>query len=372
VDIDDFRDEARTWLAENKPAEPRPQSGQAMRQWDCEWQLRQYDGGWAGLDWPVEYGGRGLGLLERIVWYEEYVQCGLRIEPNCTVVATAHAGPTLIARGNDEQKHRHLGPILRGEQVWCQGFSEPGSGSDLASLRCRGVVDGDDLVVTGQKVWTSFAHVADYQELLVRTDPGAARHRGISWVICDMRLPGIDVRPIASIDGEQHFNEVFYDEVRIPLSNVVDELDNGWSVAMSNLAIERGPIALEYQLRTIRDVDELICLARERGVASDAGLAARLARARAGAMALRAMAYHAVAMTPPGEFAPAVTLTARPFWTELRQELGRLSLDILGAGGLELNGWTQEWLTAFSATIAGGTKDIQKNVIGERVLGLPR
>ena len=281
LDVAEFRQEVRTWLHENQPGQPPPLGSYDVRAWSAEWQRRQYDAGWAGIDWPAEYGGRGLSFLKQIVWFEEYVQSGLPIGRSCFVVALAHAGPTLIARGSEGHKVRYLPPILRGEEPWCQGFSEPGSGSDLASLSTRAEIDGDELVVNGQKVWTSYAHLADFQELLVRTDPAAPKHKGITWVICDMRSPGIEVRPIRTIDGGAHFSEVFYDNVRIPLTNVVDEINAGWSVAMSTLAIERGPAALDYQLGTLRDIDDLVQVAKDRGLLTNDELALRLAQARA-------------------------------------------------------------------------------------------
>jgi alkylation response protein AidB-like acyl-CoA dehydrogenase len=376
MDVDlglaEFREEVRTWLAENMPRTPRPGFGQPMREWDADWQRRQYEGGWAGIDWPQEYGGRGLRMLEQIVWYEEYVQSGLPIGENCFVVALAHAGPTLIARGNEAQKKEYLPRILRGETPWCQGFSEPGTGSDLASLQTRAVIDGDELVINGQKVWTSYANVADYQEMLVRTDPEAPKHKGITWVICDMHAPGVQVRPIRTIDGEAHFCEVFYDDVRIPLTNVVDEINNGWSVAMSTLAIERGPVALDYQLQTVQVVEDLVALAQDRGLLRDDSLVMRLALLRAEAAALRSMTYVGVSVATPGQPPPPISTAVRTFWAELRQDLARLALEMISTSGLELDTWTTYWLTAFSSTIAGGTKDIQKNIIGERVLGLPR
>ena len=376
--IREFREEARTWLSENVPRDERPEDGpdlknrDAIRAWDAEWQRRQYDGGWAGVDWPKEYGGRGLSLVQQIVWYEELVRAGAPTGFSVFGVALGHAGPTLIARADDEQKREYLPRILRGETPWCQGFSEPGSGSDLASLRTRGVVDGDELVVTGQKIWTSGAQYADYCELLVRTDPEAPRHKGITWVIMDMHLPGVDIRPIRLIPDNYETSEVFYDEVRVPLANVVDKVDNGWSVAMSTLAIERGPAFLDQRLAAIRHVDELIEIARDKGLLADEALADRLAQARADAAAVRSMAYwqvsSATAGLPPGPESTAV----RTWHTQLDQRVGRLAVDILGADALMSNAWTREWLWAFVATIAGGTKDIQKNIIGERVLGLPR
>jgi alkylation response protein AidB-like acyl-CoA dehydrogenase len=300
------------------------------------------------------------------------VQSGLPIGRSCFVVALAHAGPTLIARGSDEHKARYLSPILRGEEPWCQGFSEPGSGSDLASLSTRAEIDGDELVVNGQKVWTSYAHLADFQELLVRTDPSAPKHKGITWAICDMRSPGIEVRPIRTIDGGAHFSEVFYENVRIPLTNVVGAIDEGWSVAMATLAIERGPAALDYQLGTLRDIDDLVALAKERGLLRNDELALRLANARAEGAALRSMTYLSLAETAPGSPPSPMTTAVRTFWGELQHKVGRLAIDVLGSSSLELDTWSEYWLHQFSAGIAGGTKDIQKSIIGERALGLPR
>jgi alkylation response protein AidB-like acyl-CoA dehydrogenase len=372
-DLRQFRDEVRTWLRENDPGQPPPlETGGEVRTWAAEWQRKQFDAGWAGINWPAEYGGRGLSFSKQIVWFEEYVQAGLPVGRNCFVVALAHAGPTLIARGSEEHKRAYLAPILKGEHVWCQGFSEPGSGSDLASLQTRAEIDGDELVVNGQKVWTSYAHLADLQELLVRTDPDAPKHKGITWAICDMRSPGIEVRPIRTIDGGAHFSEVFYNDVRIPLSNVVGEINDGWSVAMSTLAIERGPAALDYQLGTLRDIDELIEVAKANGRIRNDELALRLAQARADGAALRSMTYLSVAESTSGAAPSAMTTAVRTFWGELQHRVGRLAIDVLGPLSLELNHWSEYWLTQFSAGIAGGTKDIQKNIIGERALGLPR
>ena len=372
TDLRSFREEIRTWLAENNPGVPPPLDTLEMREWSSAWQRRQFDCGWAGIDWPVEYGGRGLSFLEQIIWFEEYVQSGLPVGHSCFVVALAHAGPTLIARGSEEQKAQYLPPILRGETVWCQGFSEPESGSDLASLKTRAEIDGDFLVVNGQKVWTSYAHLADFQELLVRTDPEAPKHKGITWVVCDMHSPGIDVRPIRTIDGGAHFSEIFYEDVRIPIANVVDSINQGWSVAMSTLAIERGPAALDYQLGTLRDIDRLVALAKDRQLLRNEELAMRLAALRAEGAALRSMTYLSVAESKSGDAPSPMTTAVRTFWGELQHKVGRLAIDVLGPDSLELGTWSRYWLTQFSAGIAGGTKDIQKNIIGERALGLPR
>ena len=380
----DFRAEVRSWLAEHKPAEPRPSDAAGIRAYDTGWQRTQYDGGWAGISWPKEYGGRGLSLLEQLIWYEEYGRAGLR-SMDSTFVGLNHAGPTLIQCATPAQKTAHLLPILRGDVLWCQGFSEPEAGSDLASLRTRAVVDGEDLVVSGQKIWTSSAFVADWQELLVRTDPSAAKHRGITWAICDMRSPGIDVRPIKSMDGESEFCEVFYDEVRIPLGNVVGELNDGWRVAMSTLSFERGTAFTASQVRLASTVEHLIELAAQRpgplgrGTAlADESLAVRLATARAEVAALRAMTYavisRGVRYENPGPEGSIVKL----YFSEVEKRVARLSMDVLGPDSLYFvskwlpGGWSGDYLRSYASSIGGGTSEIQRNIIGERVLGLPR
>jgi len=390
VDLDfsaaqqDFREEVRTWLAEHKPREPRPHDAAGIRAYDLDWQRTQYEGGWAGIAWPTEYGGRGLSLLEQLIWYEEYGRAGLP-SLDSTFVGLNHAGPTLIERASEAQKSAHLPPILRGDVVWCQGFSEPEAGSDLASLRTRGVVDGDELVVSGQKIWTSSADVADWQELLVRTDTSVPKHRGITWIICDMRSPGVDVRPIETMDGEHEFCEVFYDEVRLPLSNVVGELNQGWSVAMSTLSFERGTAFTAGQVRLASTVEELIALAAERrgplrrgSALDDEELARRLATLRAEVAALRALTYAAISRSAkegtPGPEGSIVKL----YFSELEKRVARLSMDLLGADSLRYGsrwlpgGWTGGYLHSFASTIGGGTSEVQRNIIGDRVLGLPR
>lgn len=370
-ELSEFRAEARTWLEENVPREPRPHTtGPELRAFDAAWQRRQYDGGWAGIAWEAAYGGRGLSLLEQITWYEELVRAGA---PGTSVfiVALAHAGPTLIARGSEAQKQFHLPRILRGDSPWCQGFSEPEAGSDLANVRCRAVVDGDDLVITGSKIWTTNAEHCDYCELLVRTDPASARHDGLTWVIMDMHVPGVDVRPIRSIDGWPHNCEVFFDEARIPLADVVGGVGNGWSVAMATLAAERGPAFVDTRLSAVAFVDDLIDHARSSGALDDGGVHAALAELRAEAAALRSMAYYQATNSDaaPGS---SESVAVRTFFVQLLAKLGRVTLEVLGPEGLELNARTRRWLFDLSEPIAGGTVDIQRNIIGERVLGLPR
>ena len=297
-----FRAEAREWLATNMPHTVRPESAdlRARRDWDMAWQRRMYDAGWAGISWPREFGGRGATLMEQLIWYEEYARAGAP-DVNTGFVGLKHAGPTLIACGTEEQKRYHLPRILRGDVVWCQGFSEPNAGSDLAALQTRAEIDGDHLVVTGQKIWTSFGHIAEFQELLVRTDPAAARHAGITWVICPMDAPGIEIRPIKTLAGNSDFCEVFYDQVRIPLANVVGKLNDGWRVAMATLSFERGTAFMSEQVRLARRMEELVALAQRtahggRRAIDDDEIARRLALATAEVEAMRAMTYRSLSL----------------------------------------------------------------------------
>jgi alkylation response protein AidB-like acyl-CoA dehydrogenase len=379
-----FRDEVRTWLAEHAPREQRPEDRNAMREYDLAWQRTQWEGGWAGISWPKEYGGRGASLIQQLIWFEEYGQLGLPGIDAC-FVGLSHAGPTLMARASEEHKEFHLPKILRGDVVWCQGFSEPGAGSDLASLKTRAAIDGDELVVTGQKVWTSFADVADWQELLVRTDRNVAKHKGITWVICDVHTPGIEVRPIETMDHDHEFCEVFYDEVRIPLANVVGGVNDGWSVAMSTLAFERGTAFTLSQVRLARIVEDLIEEARSRTgpdgrrpAIADDEMARRLAKVRAEVAALRAITYAGISRSAhTGSPGPEGSIT-KLYYAELAQRIYRLAFDIIGPDALHFisrwapGGWSGNYLYSYAISIGGGTSEIQRNIIGERVLGLPR
>ncbi len=382
-----FREEARTWLRSNLPTEPRPPEGQPMREFDLAWQRTLYDGGWAGISWPKEYGGRGLTDIQQMIWYEEFASADppFTLNNSCTFVGNNHGGPTIIVNGTEDQKSAYLPSILKGEQVWCQGFSEPGSGSDLGSLSTRAEIDGEHLVVTGQKTWTSYAHVADLQELLVRTDPDAPKHKGITWVVCDMRTPGIEIREIRTMSHVTDFCEVFYDEVRIPLSNVVGGLHNGWRTAMSTLSFERGTAFMADQVELAAEVERLIEEAKvrtgpdgRRPAIQDEELARRLAVARAEVDALRAMTVAGISRNARTGVPGAEGSMIRLFHGELHQRVYQLALDIIGADAVRLTPvdgegtWTGPYLQSFAYTIGGGTTDIQRNIIGERVLGLPR
>jgi alkylation response protein AidB-like acyl-CoA dehydrogenase len=380
---DEFRAEVRDWLHDNAPKTPRPLHGEEMAEFDRAWQRKQFDAGWAGISWPTAYGGKGLSLIQQLIWWEEYARAEA---PYLGVmfVALSHAGPTVIARGTDEQKSFHLPKILKGEAPWCQGFSEPGAGSDLASLRTRAEIDGDHLVVNGSKIWTSSAQFATYQELLVRTDPNAPKHKGITWVIGDMTLPGVDIRPIGCMDGTEHFCQVFYDNVRIPLKNVVGEINDGWNVAMATLGFERGTAALAEQIMMSREIERLIELARVlpgpdgvRPAIQDDEIVARLANLRAEIAALRAMSYAAISRAQRN-FVPGSEGTIIAIYnSELLQRIYRMGADLLGPEMLDYDSrkpeqWTYEYLRSTLQTIAGGTSEIRRNIIGERMLGLPR
>ena len=369
--IAEFRSEARRWLQANVPAEPPPEDGPASRDYVLAWQKRQAAGGWAGIAWPKEVGGRGLSVLEQIVWFEEYARAGAPSPLNASFVGLNHAGPTLIACGTPEQKAFHLPRILTGEVIWCQGFSEPGAGSDLASLKTRGRVAGDELVIDGHKIWSSFADIADWQELLVRTDPAAAKSAAaLTWVICPMSARGITVRPIRTMAGPRKFCEVFYDSVRVPLSNIVGGLNNGWATAMSTLGFERGTAGLALLIGLILKVEKLLAACP----AQRPEMRTRLARLRADGASIRAMTYR-FALDSENAVPDASGSIVRLAFAEFAQRVTAAAIDLYGIDAPEViggHGWGHDYLDAFSETIAGGTAEIQRNIIAERVLGLPK
>ncbi len=381
-----FREEVRDWLHASKPRDSRPGDDDFAGQmaYDRAWQRVQYDGGWAGISWPKEYGGRGLTPIQQLIWSEEYASAHCPLVHDSVWMALNHAGHTIIHCGTAEQKAFHLPRILKGEASWCQGFSEPNAGSDLLSLRTRGEVDGDQLVVNGQKTWTTYAHLADYCELLVRTGEPGGRHRGLTWVIGDMHAPGVEVRPMKALDGHLHNSECFFDDVRIPLSNVVGELDQGWSVVLRTLEFERGGSAFSSFCQMAVHLEQLIAEARQSpgpgGVSpaiDDPVIARRLATARARVQSLRSLVYVMVeAAEREVDLGAEASIMHLPY-TEVEQEIYRLALEIRGARGLARSagpaiGWAMLYLKSLSATIAGGASEIQRSTIGERLLGLPR
>jgi alkylation response protein AidB-like acyl-CoA dehydrogenase len=370
-----FRAECRDWLHANVPAEKRPLNATDALDFDKAWQRRLFDAGWAGINWPVEFGGRGLSIVQQVIWLEEYAKAHAPwIGAN--FVGNNHGGPTLIMNASAAQKAYHLPRILKGEAIWCQGFSEPGAGSDLAGIKTRGRIEGQDLVINGSKIWTSFAHVADWQELVLRTEDGSQRHKGLSWVICDMHAPGITIRPIRKMSGQIEFAQVFYDDVRVPLDNVVGGLGNGWKVAMSTLSFERGTGFIADQVKQVQDLAELIAMARANGMIKDDRIADQLAQMRAEVAALRAMTYRNISeVVRTGQPGPEASVI-RLFTSELGQRLERLGVLLMGADILDFrygdDNLVHDYLRGFAATIAGGTAQIQRDIIAERLLGLPK
>jgi alkylation response protein AidB-like acyl-CoA dehydrogenase len=386
-----LREEAREWLYANKPAQKRPPDPvdpdparfAAQRDFDLSWQRTMYEGGWAGVSWPRDYDGRGFTASEQLIWYEEYAAAAAPSwTGTCTWLGLNHAGPTLMHMGTEAQKLFHLPKILKGENAWCQGFSEPNAGSDLASVRTRGEIDGADLVVNGHKIWTSYAQHADYQEFLVRTGPTESRHRGLTWIICDMHTPGIEIRPIKALDGKYHNCEVFYDAVRIPLSNVVGEVGEGWSTAMATLKFERGSAMFSSFCEVEVHLEQLVAAARVQprppgsaAVFDDMPIAERLGFLRAQMQSIRSLIYlFNSAEEQSVDLGPVGGILYLPF-SELYQQVYRCALDVFGADSLDRDAsraWVNKYFSSFVTTIAGGTSEIQRNVIGERLLGLPR
>lgn len=385
-----FRAEVRAWLEANLPegwgtsAYRAPETGEERIAFMKAWQRRLHDGGYAGLTWPVEYGGRDASVMEALIWGEEYARVR---GPDMTQlsVGLSLTGPVVMAHGTPEQKARFLGPLLRGDEVWCQGFSEPGAGSDLAALRTRGVVEDDAVVVTGQKIWTSFAQHADWCILVVRTDPDAPKkHRGLTFLLCPLDLPGIDIRPLREMTGEAWFNEVFFDGARVPREYVVGEIGRGWDVVMTTLNVERGATA-PYARPSV-EFERLVELARRPGPAGRAALDDPVVRQKLAQLAidlqvLRMNAYrNASEIQRSGRSGPEGS-TLKLFWSELDQRLNDLAIEILGPAGLVDAGdplavddgfWAHELLWSRAATIYAGTSEIQRNIIAQRVLGLPR
>jgi alkylation response protein AidB-like acyl-CoA dehydrogenase len=365
-----FRDELRAWFTANDPGlEPAQES--AQYEWRRDFQRRLHADGWAAPHWPVEYGGRGATLTESAIFFEELGRARAPLPVN--VLGILLGGPTLMVWGTDEQKDRFLGPILSADEIWCQGFSEPDAGSDLAALKTRAVRDGDGWAVTGQKVWTSGAQHAKWCMLVARTDGDAARHKGLTYFLMDMEQAEVQVRPLRQITGESEFNELFIEGARIPDEHVVGGVGNGWKVALTTLMNERAGLAFFLQVQLRRLLDDLIGEAAARGLLDDDLVADRLGALHVKAEILRLTAYRGLtAIEKYGQPGPEGSLT-KWMWSDANQELTQLAADLLGPEALVAGSrWGYELLRARGNSIEGGTTEILKNIVAERVLGLPR
>jgi len=395
-----FRAEIRAWLKENLPpgwGEPGfTMTAEERQAFNARWVRTLFDGGWICASWPKEYGGRGLSLIEQVVLNEEFARAKAPLRAD--FFGDTLVGPTILQWGTEEQKREFIPKILNGTISWCQGFSEPDAGSDLASLKTRAELDGDEWVINGQKVWTTQAQYADYIFLLARTDPDAPKHAGISYLLVPMKQPGIEVRPIQQIDGSAEFNEVFFTNARCPKDNVVGGVNNGWKVAMTTLGFERGASATTGYRRFQRELDHIVAEARRLGRTSDPLVRQRLATAWSKVKIMQINGYRTLTDALNGtNTTAALQATNKMFWSEYHRDTMELAIDILGMEGQILTGSGQyddevaeaalarrgkptypvsELQASFffsrSETIWGGTAEIQRNIVGERILGLPK
>ncbi len=366
-----FRDELRGWLSSHDPG-PEPQGDEdANYAWRRRFQRALADGGWAAVHWPPEYGGRGATITESAIFFEELARSRSPLPAN--VLGLLLAGPTIMTWGTAEQKDRFLAPILTAEEIWCQGFSEPDAGSDLASLKTRGVRDGDGWLVSGQKVWTSGAQYSKWCMLLARTDPGAPKHKGLSYFLLDMEQEAVQVRPLRQITGESEFNELFIDGARVAEANLLGGIGNGWKVALTTLMNERAGLAFFLQVRLRQFLDRLMHEAQAAGLLDDPGVAERLGELHLRTELLRLTAYRGLsAIERYGQPGPEGSLI-KWMWSQTNQELTELAVDLLGPSALRADDkWSYELLRARGNSIEGGTTEVLKNIVAERVLGLPR
>jgi alkylation response protein AidB-like acyl-CoA dehydrogenase len=380
-----FRAELRSWFTANLPsdwAERTPQVGRFDVDEARAWSKKLYDAGYVGLTWPKEYGGGGAPHTHQGIYLEESARIGA--PDHIGGIGLGMAGPTIIAWGSDEQKQRYLAKLLSGEEVWCQGFSEPGSGSDLAGARTRAELDGDEWVVNGQKVWSSWAHIADWCILVVRSDPDAEKHRGLSFLLVDMHTPGVEVRPLKQITGDPEFNEIFFTDVRVPRESMLGQPGEGWNVAMTTLLHERGTLGFALTAALERQINNLIRLAQQPAAngsvpADDPVVRDEIARSWIDLQALRFTNYRSLTtLAKTGVPGPEGSV-AKLHWSETNQRVTKLALSLQGLTA-QLDGdgavwdgfWQYQQLRSRGNTIEAGTSEILRNIIAERVVGLPR
>ncbi|MBD0369680.1 MAG: acyl-CoA dehydrogenase [Pyrinomonadaceae bacterium] len=379
-----FRDEFRAWLKANVPSEWKGgQLGSEDREdyikYLRDWQRVLYEGGWAGISWPKAFGGRGATLMEQAIFQEELARANA---PQLIgTIGLSLVGPTIIALGTDEQKARYLPKILSGEEIWCQGFSEPNAGSDLAALGTKAVRDGDDFIINGQKIWTSFAQLADWCLLLVRTDAEAPKHKGITCLLLDMRLEGIAVRPLRQMSGDSGFNEVFFSNVRVPVGQVLGEINKGWTTAITALMNERANLGTGVQVVFKRNLEALIARSRTverqgRPASEDPLVRQKLAQAFLELEILRLNTNRALTSLSKTGIPGPEGSTLKLYWSEMNQRTQQTAQEILGPYGqlkeFDNGLWEYAYLRSRGNTIEAGTSEIQRNIIAERVLGLPK
>ncbi len=368
-----FRAELRAWIDANLPEERRGWRGGEQRfgdEFGREWSRKLYEAGYAGLTWPKEYGGAGAPYSFQAIFYEEMARA--QAPAHVGVIGLGMAGPTIMAHGSDEQKRAHLSKILSAEEIWCQGFSEPDAGSDLAAARTRAVRNGDVYVINGQKVWSSFAHIADFCILVTLSDPDAPRYKGLTYLIVDMHSPGVEVRPLRQITGEAEFNEIFFTDVEVPVTNRLGEEGEGWQVAMTTLLHERGTLGFALTAALDVGVGRLIETAHDR-VNGDTAARERIAAEWIEMQALRYTNYRSLGTYQrtgiPGPEGSAIKLR----WSEQNQRLTKLGRELLGADGIVDDGWWHyQQLRSRGNTIEAGSSEVLRNIVAERVLGLPR
>jgi alkylation response protein AidB-like acyl-CoA dehydrogenase len=383
-----FRARVQKFLSDNLPpgwgkAGFRPQ-GMTMTEFLKDWQGRLYDNGFLGMAWPKEYGGQGASQIEMAIYNEEVAR--VRAPGPLNVLGISMAGPTIITYGSDEQKKRYLSKILDCEEIWCQGFSEPNSGSDVAAAKTRAELKGDEFIVNGQKVWTTLAHIADWCMLLVRTDPDAPKHRGLSYLLVDMKTPGVTVKPLRQMTGESEFNEVFFDDVRVPRANLLGGLNEGWRVATTTLMNERGTAALASVMRYRIVFNEIADLARSTmrngaPATEDPNIRQQLAQFYVDLETMRFTAYRTFSKILKGGNPGPEGSISKLAWSELNQRMQEFVMALEGSASQLVKGspyavqsgrWQHHFLRSRANTIEAGTSEIQRNIIAERVLGLPK
>ena len=369
-----FRDEVRAWLKANKPREDRGATdGQkAFIEGRRAWQKKLYDAGYVGITWPKEYGGRGAGFMEQLIFNDEMIQA--QAPDPINVIGLGMGGPVVMTHGNDAQKKRYLAPLLSAEEIWCQGFSEPNAGSDLSGLQTRAEDKGDHYVVNGQKVWTTLAHVAKWCMLVTRERKEANPRDGLTYLLVDMESPGIEVRPLVQITGDAEFNEIFFKDVVVPKSQILGEAGNGWAVAMTTLLHERGTLGMALATRAQITAAELAEHARKIGRSADPLVRQRIAQYTIEARALQLNGYRAItALKRNGIPGPEGSIL-KLMWSELNQRMAEMAVDIAGPAGQvgDGAGWEYQFLRSRANTIEAGTSEVLRNILAERVLGLPR